>query len=88
MILHSLSYQFPKVEGLGSHQYGIAVCLTPGQNSSNGILLGRQSARTCGASSSSEKSSDLELVTWNEIFFFKADSLVSNLHFFFMFALN
>ncbi|KAL7609935.1 hypothetical protein Lser_V15G10156 [Lactuca serriola] len=67
--------QFPKVEGLGSHQYGIAVCLTPGQNSSNGILLGRQSARTCGASSSSEKSSDLELVTWNEIFFFKADSL-------------
>ncbi|KAI3710546.1 hypothetical protein L2E82_40329 [Cichorium intybus] len=67
--------QFPRVEGLGSHEYGIAICLTPGQNSSNSMLLGRQSARTCGASSDTSKSSDLELVTWNEIFFFKADSL-------------
>ncbi|XP_071692229.1 uncharacterized protein [Rutidosis leptorrhynchoides] len=66
--------QFPKVEGLGSHQYGIAVCLTPGQSSS-GMLLGRQSARTCGASSKSDESSNLELVTWNEIFFFKADPM-------------
>nr|GEW79811.1 pleckstrin homology (PH) domain-containing protein [Tanacetum cinerariifolium] len=67
--------QFPRVEGLGSHQYGIAVCLTPGQSSSNGMLLGRQSARTCGASSDSDGSSNLESVTWNEIFFFKADPL-------------
>ncbi|XP_076943882.1 uncharacterized protein LOC143614277 [Bidens hawaiensis] len=62
--------QFPRVEGLGSHQYRIAVCLTPGQSLS---LLGRQSARTSGASSDSEDSSNLDLVTWNEIFFFKAD---------------
>ncbi|GJX33564.1 pleckstrin domain superfamily protein [Tanacetum coccineum] len=67
--------QFPRVEGLGSHQYGIAVCLTPGQSSSNGMLLGRQSARTCGASSDSDGSPNLESVTWNEIFFFKADPL-------------
>ncbi|XP_024994007.1 uncharacterized protein LOC112527539 isoform X2 [Cynara cardunculus var. scolymus] len=67
--------QFPRLEGLGSHQYGIAVCLTPDQSFSNGVLLGRQSARTCGASSNSDEVSDLELVTWNEIFFFKADSL-------------
>ncbi|KAK1438468.1 hypothetical protein QVD17_04277 [Tagetes erecta] len=65
--------QFPRVEGLGSHQYSIAVCLTPGQSSCNGALLGRQSARTCGANSDSEESSNLELVTWKEIFFFKAD---------------
>ncbi|MFS8029949.1 putative vacuolar protein sorting-associated protein [Helianthus anomalus] len=65
--------QFSRVGGLGSHQYGIAVCLTPVQNLGNGLLLGRQSARTCGASSESEESSNLELVTWNEIFFFKAD---------------
>ena len=70
--------QFPRLEGLGSHQYGIAVCLTPDQSFSNGMLLGRQSARTCGAGSDSDESSNLELVTWNEIFFFKADSLVSN----------
>nr|XP_043638921.1 uncharacterized protein LOC122610015 [Erigeron canadensis] len=67
--------QFPKVEGLGSHQYGIAVCLTPGQSLSNGMLLGRQSARTSGASSVSDESSNLELVMWDEIFFFKADQL-------------
>ncbi|PWA96948.1 pleckstrin (PH) domain superfamily protein [Artemisia annua] len=67
--------EFPRVEGLGSHQYGIAVCLTPGQSLSNGMLLGRQSARTRGVNSDSDGSSDLELVTWNEIFFFKADPL-------------
>lgn len=79
MILLAPSLQFPRVEGLGSHQYGIAVCLTPGQSLSNGMLLGRQSARTRGANSDSDGSSTLELVTWNEIFFFKADPLVSNI---------
>ncbi|KAL8266737.1 hypothetical protein R6Q59_004081 [Mikania micrantha] len=65
--------QFPRIGGLGSHQYGIAVCLTPGQSLCNGMLLGRQSARTCGANSDSEEFSNFEIVTWNEIFFFKAD---------------
>lgn len=78
MILNVFSLQFPRVEGLGSHQYSIAVCLTPGQSSCNGALLGRQSARTCGARSDSEESSNLELVTWKEIFFFKADPQVSD----------
>ncbi|XVF52445.1 hypothetical protein PTKIN_Ptkin05aG0018700 [Pterospermum kingtungense] len=64
---------FPKVEGLTSHQYTVAVRLSPGHGLPSESLLHQQSARTCGRSSS-YLSSDIELVDWNEIFFFKVDS--------------
>ncbi|KAE8055526.1 hypothetical protein FH972_012359 [Carpinus fangiana] len=68
-----LDAQFPRVEGLSSHQYTVSIRLTPEQNLSTEWQLHQQSARTCG-SSSDNLSSDLELVNWNEVFFFKVDS--------------
>lgn len=65
--------QFPRVEGLSSHQYTVAVRLSPDQSLSSGSLLNQQSARTCGGSSN-YSSSELVLVNWSEIFFFKVDS--------------
>ncbi|XP_059641926.1 uncharacterized protein LOC132283907 [Cornus florida] len=65
---------FPKVGGLFSHQYIVAVRLTLDQSLPNGSLLNQQSARTCGTSSDCSISSDCELVCWNEMFFFKVDS--------------
>jgi vacuolar protein sorting-associated protein 13A/C len=68
--------QFPRTEGLSSHQYTVAIRLTPEQSLSTEWQLHQQSARTCGNSSDNFLSSDLELVNWNEVFFFKVDSLV------------
>lgn len=67
--------QFLKVEGLTSAQYTVAIRLTPDQSLASQSPHHQQSARTCG-SSSDPLSSELEVVTWNEIFFFKVDSLV------------
>jgi vacuolar protein sorting-associated protein 13A/C len=67
--------QFQRVEGLSSHQYTVSIRLTPEQSLSTEWQLHQQSARTCG-SSSDNLSSDLELVNWNEVFFFKVDSPV------------
>lgn len=67
--------QFPKVEGLTSHQYTVAVRLSPDHSLPSESLLRQQSARTCGCRSS-YLSSDIEVVDWNEIFFFKVDSPV------------
>ncbi|XP_050141691.1 uncharacterized protein LOC126617690 [Malus sylvestris] len=64
--------QFPQVGGLASPQYTIAIRLSPDTNLPSGSLSHQQSARTCG-SSSDHLSSELELVKWNEIFFFKVD---------------
>ncbi|XP_022737877.1 uncharacterized protein LOC111290709 isoform X2 [Durio zibethinus] len=66
----------PRVEGLTSHQYTVAVRLSPDHSRPSESLLHQQSARTCGCISS-YLSSDIELVEWSEIFFFKVDSLDS-----------
>ncbi|KAL9231233.1 hypothetical protein vseg_006486 [Gypsophila vaccaria] len=66
--------QFQRVEGLSSCQYTAAVRLTPDPSLSNGALLNQQSARTCGRSSELSHSSELELVKWGEVFFFKIDT--------------
>ncbi|KAK6251014.1 hypothetical protein SCA6_005019 [Theobroma cacao] len=67
---------FPRVEGLTSPQYTVAVRLSPDNSLPSESLLHHQSARTCGCISS-HFSSDIELVDWNEIFFFKVDSPIS-----------
>ncbi|XVE65214.1 hypothetical protein DITRI_Ditri07aG0162900 [Diplodiscus trichospermus] len=64
---------FPRVEGLTSHQYTVAVRLSPDHSLPSDSLLHQQSARTCGHISS-YLSSDVELVDWSELFFFKVDS--------------
>ncbi|XP_057487524.1 uncharacterized protein LOC130773593 isoform X2 [Actinidia eriantha] len=66
--------EFQQVEGLSSHLYTVAVRLSSDQNLPGGSLLNQQSARTCGTSSDHIVSSDLELVNWNEIFFFRVES--------------
>ncbi|XWS38677.1 hypothetical protein CRYUN_Cryun19dG0151500 [Craigia yunnanensis] len=64
---------FPRVEGLTSHQYTVAVRLSPDHSLPSESLLHQQSARTCGGISS-YLSSDIESVDWSEMFFFKVDS--------------
>ncbi|OMP08179.1 Vacuolar protein sorting-associated protein 62 [Corchorus olitorius] len=67
---------FPRVKGLTSHQFAVAVRLSPDNSLPGESLLHQQSARTCGRVSSS-LSSDMELVDWGEMFFFRVDSLNS-----------
>ena len=76
-----LQFQFPQVGGLTSPQYTVAIRLSPDPNLPSGSLSHQQSARTCG-SSSDHLSSELELVKWNEIFFFKVDDPVCRMFFF------
>ncbi|BFG31191.1 hypothetical protein CerSpe_174650 [Prunus speciosa] len=64
--------QIPQGRGLTSPQYTIAIRLSPDPSLPSESLSHQQSARTCG-SSSEHFSSELELVKWNEIFFFKVD---------------
>lgn len=68
--------QFPRVGGSDSQQYVVAVRLSPNPSLPNDALVHQQSARTCGRRANQLFPSDLELVQWNEIFFFKVDSLV------------
>ncbi|TYI15495.1 hypothetical protein ES332_A08G190100v1 [Gossypium tomentosum] len=63
----------PRVEGLSSHQYTVAVRLSPSHSLPSESLLHQQSARTCGRISSI-MSSDSVLVDWSEMFFFIVDS--------------
>ncbi|GAB4857735.1 hypothetical protein Ancab_015642 [Ancistrocladus abbreviatus] len=67
--------QFQRLEELSSHQYAVAVRLSPDPSLSNGRILSQQSARTCGSSSDFLSPSEVEYVKWNEAFFFKIDSL-------------
>ncbi|XP_008465914.2 uncharacterized protein LOC103503494 isoform X1 [Cucumis melo] len=65
--------QLPRVEGPAVHQYTVAVRLTPVQ----GVfaeLQHQQSARTSRSSSDHSLSAEVDLVHWNEIFFFKVES--------------
>ncbi|KAF5735104.1 hypothetical protein HS088_TW15G00604 [Tripterygium wilfordii] len=65
--------QFPRVRGLSSNQYTVAIRLNPNRNILGVSLLHQQSARTCG-SISQDSSSELELIKWNENFSFKIDN--------------
>ncbi|PON47154.1 Vacuolar protein sorting-associated protein, partial [Parasponia andersonii] len=65
--------QFPRIRGLTSPQYTVAIRLTPDISVASESVLHQQSARTCG-SSSDPLSTERELVNWNEVFFFKVDS--------------
>ncbi|KAF7828516.1 Vacuolar protein sorting-associated protein 13C [Senna tora] len=67
--------QFPRVEGSALQQYTVAIRLSPDQSLSTDALLHQQSARTCASGPCQLLPPDLELVEWNEIFFFKVDSL-------------
>lgn len=69
--------QFPRVGGLSFRQYSVAIRLAPDRSLPNDSVLPQQSARTCG-NCSDHSSSELELVNWNEVFFFKVDSPVRN----------
>ncbi|XP_021892866.1 uncharacterized protein LOC110810873 isoform X2 [Carica papaya] len=65
--------QFPGVAGLASHQYTVAIRLTQDQSACGESFLHQQSARTSG-SISNYSCSELEVVNWSEVFFFKVDS--------------
>ncbi|XP_027361593.1 uncharacterized protein LOC113869468 [Abrus precatorius] len=67
--------QFHRVESSDSQQYTVAVRLSPNQGLPSDALVHQQSARTCGRRAHHLLPSDLELVKWNEVFFFKVDSL-------------
>ncbi|XP_023553987.1 uncharacterized protein LOC111811402 [Cucurbita pepo subsp. pepo] len=65
--------QLPKVEGPAVHQYTVAIRLTPLQGAFV-ELQHQQSARTSRSSSNHSLSAEVDLVFWNEIFFFKIES--------------
>ncbi|XAR70581.1 hypothetical protein NMG60_11027484 [Bertholletia excelsa] len=67
--------ELQRVEGLASNQYMVAIHLGLEQGISGGSVLSQQSARTRGSSSDQTEPSDLEYVCWNEIFFFRVESL-------------
>lgn len=68
--------QLPKLEGLSSHQYSVGVRVYEDQNHPS--HLNQQNVRTCGTGSDGSECSDVEFVKWNEVFFFKVDSVVSS----------
>lgn len=78
-----LLMQLQKVESLSSRQYTVAVRIYPDQSHPNESFLDQHVARTCGTISDDSKSSDTEFLKWNEIFFFKVDSLVGTYLFIF-----
>lgn len=65
--------ELPKFESLSSRKYTVAVRLTPNWRQAGQSQPKQQSARTCGTGS--DNSSTVEIVKWNEIFFFKIDSV-------------
>lgn len=65
--------ELPRVRGLTSNLYVVALRLTPNQNLGSESLPHQQSARTSG-SISNFLSDEQQLVNWSEIFFFKVDS--------------
>ncbi|KAL3817950.1 hypothetical protein ACJIZ3_003855 [Penstemon smallii] len=67
--------ELQKVEALSTLQYSVSVRLYKDQNQPSQSYLNQQSARTCGTGSDSSEHSDVELVKWNEVFFFKIDSV-------------
>lgn len=68
--------QFLKLEGMSSHQYSVAVRVYEDQSRPSQPYLKQQRVRTCGIESGGSESSDIAFVKWNEVFFFKIDSVV------------
>ncbi|KAJ4846821.1 hypothetical protein Tsubulata_004613 [Turnera subulata] len=68
-----LDAQLPRTGGLNSHLYTVAIRLSSNQGLDGESPLHQQSARTSGSIFKSF-SSELELVSWSEVFFFKVDS--------------
>ncbi|KAG8382460.1 hypothetical protein BUALT_Bualt05G0079500 [Buddleja alternifolia] len=69
--------ELPKLEGLSAHQFSIAVRVYENQSHPSQSYPNQQSARTCGTGSRGTEFSDLEFVKWDEVFFFKVDSMDS-----------
>ncbi|PIN17888.1 hypothetical protein CDL12_09445 [Handroanthus impetiginosus] len=67
--------ELTKLKGLSSHQYIVQVHVYEDQSRPSQPGLNQQIARTRGASSDCSGSSDVESVKWNEVFFFKTNSL-------------
>lgn len=68
--------QLLKPEGLSSHQFSVAVHVFKDQSQLSQSHLNQQSARTCGIEPRGSESSEIIFVKWNEVFFFKTDSVV------------
>ncbi|KAL0372966.1 UNVERIFIED_CONTAM: putative vacuolar protein sorting-associated protein 13D [Sesamum calycinum] len=68
--------ELPKLEGFSSQQYSVGVRVYEDKNHPSQSYLRQQSARTCGTEPDGSESSDVEFVKWNEVFFFKVDSMV------------
>ncbi|KAF8032759.1 hypothetical protein BT93_D1608 [Corymbia citriodora subsp. variegata] len=66
--------QILSVEESTFKQYAVTIRLIQDQSISSESLLKQQSARTRGVGSEHSSSSDQEMVTWGEMFFFKVDS--------------
>ncbi|KAL6543919.1 hypothetical protein OROGR_010416 [Orobanche gracilis] len=64
-----------KLEGLSSHQYSVGIRVHDDPRHLSQLHLNQQFARTCGTRPDDSESSDVELVKWDEVFFFKVDSL-------------
>ncbi|KAH6774114.1 pleckstrin homology domain-containing protein [Perilla frutescens var. frutescens] len=67
--------QLMKLEGLSSYQYSVGVRVYEDQSHPSQSYLNQQSARTCGIESGGSEPSDIVIVKWNEVFFFKIDSV-------------
>ncbi|GFP96481.1 vacuolar protein sorting-associated protein 13c [Phtheirospermum japonicum] len=64
-----------KLEGLCSHQYSVGIRVYDDQSRPSQSHLNQQYARTRGTAPDDE-SSDVEFVKWDEVFFFKVDSML------------
>ncbi|KAL3619418.1 hypothetical protein CASFOL_036988 [Castilleja foliolosa] len=63
-----------KLESLCSHQYSVGIRVYDDQSHPSQSYLNRQYARTRGTAPDDD-SSDVEFVKWDEVFFFKVDSV-------------
>ncbi|KAL8053513.1 hypothetical protein ABFS82_05G077000 [Erythranthe guttata] len=64
-----------KLEGLSSHEYSVAVRVYEDESQPGQAHLNQQNARTFGTGSDGCESSEVEYVKWNEVFFFRVDSV-------------
>ncbi|KAK6146409.1 hypothetical protein DH2020_020278 [Rehmannia glutinosa] len=65
-----------KLEGLSSHQYSVGLRVYDDQSHPSPSHLNQQIVRTRGTGSDDSESSEVEYVKWNEVFFFKVDSVL------------
>ncbi|XP_047340944.1 uncharacterized protein LOC124944671 [Impatiens glandulifera] len=67
--------EIPRIGGFSSHLYTVAVRVSPEQVIAGEFLRNPQSARTCGIRAAHNSNSDYEMVKWNEMLFFRVDTL-------------